>query len=462
MVEINKKMFDFHTPDHYAYRAKKGLSEQVIRDISKMKGEPDWMLEQRLKALRFFEKKLMPKWGPDLSGLEFKDLYYYLKPTEEKKTDAWDSVPQDIKKTFDRLGIPEAERKFLAGSSAQFESEVVYHHLKKHWEKKGIIFTDMDTGLAEHEDIVKKYFGTVVPYHDNKFAALNSAAWSGGAFVYIPEGVHADIPLQTYFRINAQKLGQFERTLIIAEEGSSVTYQEGCSAPIFSSASLHAAVVEIIAKKNSKVRYTTIQNWSDNVYNLVTKRSVAYENSVVEWLDGNMGSKATAKYPCIILRGEGARGEVFSVAFAGKGQTQDTGAKMIHEAPNTSSRITSKSISQNGGRCSYRGLVKVPKGAKNCKAFVQCDAYILDKLSRSDTYPSIKVDEDTATVGHEAKVGRIGKEKLFYLMSRGISEKDALAMVVLGFVDSFIKELPMEYAVELNRLIAMQLEKAVA
>lgn len=830
---MEKGKYDFHAPEHYVFRSKKGLSEEVIRNLSKEKGEPDWMLERRLKALKLFEKKPLPKWGPDLSGLQFDDLYYYLKPTE-KKADAWDAVPEEIKDTFDKLGIPEAEKKFLAGSSAQYESEVVYHHLKKQWEKKGIIFTDMDTGLQEHPDIVKEYFGTVVPADDNKFSALNTAAWSGGAFVYIPEGVHADVPLQTYFRINAEKLGQFERTMIIADEGSSVSYIEGCftkgtliltnpdhkpieeikvgdkvlthtgkyskvyhtqvrkysgnlykikvwgnvqntievteehpflcvkrtlrnernsswnriweeaknlkkmdyllvpinkkienkasveleitvrrkktkvkvplskeffklagyylaegsisnnaylnfsfgsherkyieetkmllkkvfsakpyevkhknnrgtcvkvssvvlarifahfgkkcnnksipswmifgdpnkqaelvhgmfngdgnyfnvkykyglkeifrinttssklasqvrdillrlnmvsfinicnrkkegrltmytiglsgenlvrfgnlvnipvksninkhkratlffidgdylylpirdikkrkvahhpvynfsvkgdesyvaggvavhncSAPIFSTASLHAAVVEIIAKKNAKVRYTTIQNWSGNVYNLVTKRSVAHENAVVEWLDGNMGSKVTQKYPTVILKGKGARAEIMSVAYAGKGQVQDTGAKAIHLAPDTSSKIISKSVCKDGGRASYRGLVQVGRDAVNSKSFVQCNAYLLDEKSRSDTYPTIRDEQNNAIVSHEAKVGSISREKLFYLMSRGISEKDALAMIVLGFMESFTKELPMEYAVELNRLIQLQMKGAI-
>lgn len=451
---------NFQTKEHYAYRSKKGLSEKVIRDISKMKGEPSWMLDKRLEALEIFGKKQLPEWGPDLSSLEFDDLYYYLKPTE-KKADAWESVPEDIKETFDKLGIPEAERKFLAGSSAQYESEVVYHHLKEHWEKMGIIFTDMDTGLKEHADIVEEHFGTVVTSADNKFSALNTAAWSGGAFVYVPKGVKADIPLQTYFRINAEKLGQFERTLIIADEGSSVSYVEGCSAPVFTTASLHAAVVEIIAKKNAKVRYTTIQNWSNNVYNLVTKRAIANENAFVEWIDGNMGSRVTQKYPTVLLKGKGAKAEVLSVAYAGKGQIQDTGAKMIHMAPNTQSRIVSKSVSQDGGQASYRGLVNVGPKAKNSKCFVECNAYLLDGKSRSDTYPTIKDEQSNAEVSHEAKVGSISKEKLFYLMSRGISEKDAMSMIVMGFMESFTRELPMEYAVELNRLIQLQLERSV-
>jgi Fe-S cluster assembly protein SufB len=460
LVEIDSSRYDFKTPEKYAYRSKKGLSEDVIREISKMKKEPEWMLKKRLEGLKHFKETPLPKWGPDLSKLNFDDLFYYVKPSgsvEEK----WDKVPDEIKDTFDKLGIPEAERKFLAGSTAQFESQAVYHHLKKQWEDKGIIFTDMDTALREHPEIVKKHFGTVVPIDDNKFAALNTASWSGGSFVYVPKGVHCEIPLQAYFRINTEKLGQFERTMIIVDEGASVSYIEGCSAPVYSTASLHAAVVEIIAKKNAKVRYTTIQNWSNNVYNLVTKRSVAHENAVVEWLDGNMGSAVTVKYPSVILKGEGARAEFMSVAYAGAGQVQDTGAKAIHLAPNTSSKITQKSVCQDGGRSSYRGLVHIAKGAQNVKSFVQCDAYLLDELSRSDTYPTIKSEEKKSTVAHEARVGKIGTDKLFYLMSRGIPEKDAMAMIVLGFMESFTRELPMEYAVELNRLIQLQLEGAV-
>ncbi|MCI0503343.1 Fe-S cluster assembly protein SufB [Candidatus Micrarchaeota archaeon] len=439
-----------------------GLSEKVVRGISELKNEPEWMTDIRLKAFSVFRKKAMPRFGPDLSAIDFGRIRYYASPIEEGgAADAWDKVPEKIKKTFDRIGIPEAERKFLGGATAQYDSEVVYHNLKKEWESQGVVFLDMDSGLREYPEIVKRHFGSIVPAGDNKFAALNTAVWSGGSFVYVPKGVKVRIPLQAYFRINTKNAGQFERTMIIAEEGASVHYVEGCSAPIYSAASLHAAVVEVTAHRESYIRYTTIQNWSDNVYNLVTKRAAAYENSVVEWLDGNIGSKVTMKYPCIMLKGEGARGEVISVAFAGKGQTQDAGAKMIHSAPGTTSRIVSKSISQDGGRTSYRGLVRVEKGAKGAKSFVQCDAYILDRKSRSDTYPLMKIDEKTATVGHEAKVGRISQEKLHYLMSRGIPEKDALAMVVLGFIDSFTKELPMEYAVELNRLVEMQLVKAV-
>ena len=460
-IGISHERYDFRDDIHYAHLAKKGLDAGIVAMISKIKKEPKWMLDIRLNALETFNRTPLPKWGPDLKGIDFDSIRYYASPTDEK-TDAWEKVPKDIKKTFDRIGVPEAERRFLGGASAQYDSEVVYHHLRKEWEKEGVIFLDMDSALKQHPDMVKKYFCTLVPAGDNKFAALNTAVWSGGSFVYIPKGVKVKIPLQAYFRINTKNVGQFERTMIIVEEGASVHYVEGCSAPIYSAASLHAAVVEVFAKKGSNVRYTTIQNWSNNVYNLVTKRAVADEDATVEWLDGNIGSKLNMKYPCIILRGRRARGQVISVAFAGPGQTQDSGAKMIHEAPETTSQIVSKSISQGGGRTSYRGLVRIAKDAENCRSFVQCDAYMLDRMSRSDTYPTIKVFNESATVGHEAKVGKIAKEKLFYLMSRGISEKDALAMIVLGFIGTFTKELPMEYAVELNRLIEMQLEHAVA
>ncbi|MBD3210730.1 Fe-S cluster assembly protein SufB [Candidatus Micrarchaeota archaeon] len=447
-------------PQTFPFRSGPGISEKVIRNLSREKNEPEWMLGKRLEGLSLFESMPLPSWGPDLSGLDLSNLHYYLKATD-KKADAWEDVPDDIRKTFDRLGIPEAERKFLAGSAAQYESEMVYHRLKKQWAKKGIIFTDMDTALQEHADIVKKYFGTVVPSGDNKFSALNTAAWSGGSFIYVPEGVQADVPLQTYFRINAEKLGQFERSLVIAEEGSAVNYIEGCSAPVFSKASLHAAVVEVIAKKNSKLRFTTIQNWSSNVYNLVTKRCVAGENAVVEWLDGNMGSRVTMKYPAVILRGKGARAELLGMTYAGRGQVQDVGAKAIHIAPGTHSKIVSKSVCQEGGRSSFRGLVHVDETAEDSGSFVQCNAYLLDDKSRTDTYPRIVDRQNRASVSHEAKVGSISREKLFYLMSRGISEKDALSMVVLGFMESFTKELPMEYAVELNRLIQLQMEGSV-
>ncbi len=459
-IDLSYRRYDFKDDIRYKHLTAKGLSEETVKTISEIKGEPEWMTQKRLQALKVFRSKEMPKWGADLASIDFDDIHYYASPTDAK-VDQWDMVPEDIKRTFDRIGIPEAERKFLGGASAQYDSEVVYHNLKKEWEEQGVVFLDMDSGLREYPEVVRKHFGSIVPMTDNKFAALNTAVWSGGSFVHVPAGVKVKIPLQAYFRINTKNAGQFERTLIIAEEGASVHYIEGCSAPIYSAGSLHSAVVEVIAQKRSYVRYTTIQNWSSNVYNLVTKRAVAHEDSVVEWLDGNIGSRITMKYPCIILKGKGARGEVLSVAFAGKGQTQDAGAKIIHQAPKTTSRIISKSISQGGGRASYRGLLKVQKGAKDCKAFVQCDAYLLDPLSRSDTYPAIQIDEDTTTIGHEAKVGKIADDKLFYLMSRGMSEKDALAMIVLGFIESFTRELPMEYAVELNRLIEVQLEGAV-
>jgi Fe-S cluster assembly protein SufB len=454
--------YGFRDRIRYSVTTGKGLDEKVVRKISAIKGEPDWMLEARLKAYRAYCAAPMPGWGPDLSGIDFGSIRYYASPIRKgEKTDAWDKVPAKIKETFDRIGIPEAERKFLGGATAQYDSEAVYHNLKKEWESMGVVFLDMDSALRECPEIVRRHFGSIVPASDNKFAALNTAAWSGGSFVFVPKGVKVKIPLQAYFRINTENAGQFERTMIIAEEGAAVHYVEGCSAPIYSASSLHAAVVEVLAQKNAYIRYTTIQNWSDNVYNLVTKRALARENAVVEWLDGNLGSKTTMKYPCIMLAGEGARGEVISVAFAGRGQAQDAGAKIIHTAPRTTSRIISKSISQDGGRSSFRGLIQVSKGAIAAKAFMACDAYILDAKSRSDTYPKIKISEKTATVAHEARAGRISQEKLLYLMSRGIPEKEALAMVVLGFMDSFTKELPMEYAVELNRLIEMQLGRAV-
>ncbi len=460
LEELQEYKYGFHDKHAYAYKTPKGLNEAIIREISAIKGEPEWMLEKRLLAYKIFKNKPMPAWGADLSSINFDEITYYARPKAENVS-AWEMVPDDIKKTFDKIGIPEAERKFLGGASAQYDSQVVYHNLKKEWEEKGVIFTDMDSGLREYPEIVKKYFGTVIPITDNKFAALNSAVWSGGSFVFVPKGVHVEIPLQAYFRINAEKVGQFERTLIICEPGSKAHYVEGCTAPIYSASSLHSAVVELVAMEGSHLRYTTIQNWSNNVYNLVTKRALAYKNAFVEWLDGNIGSQITMKYPSVILKEPGARGEVISVAYAGKGQCQDAGGKMLHLAPNTSSRIISKSISQAGGRTSYRGLVKVVKGAKNCKSFVQCDAYMLDEKSRSDTYPTVQVNEDTTTIGHEARVGKIGSDKLLYLMSRGISEQEALAMIVQGFLEPFTKELPMEYAVELNRLIQIQLEGAV-
>ncbi len=459
-IRLGLERYGFRDDISYKYLSRKGLDERIVRIISSLKNEPEWMLETRLKALKVFRARPFPRWGPDLGGIDFGQIRYYASPTD-KNADAWSEVPEKIKKTFDRLGIPEAERKFLGGATAQYDSDVVYHHLKHEWERQGVVFLDMDSGLREYPEVVKKHFGSVIPTGDNKFAALNTAVWSGGSFVMIPKGVKVAIPLQAYFRINTKNAGQFERTMIIAEEGSSVHYIEGCSAPIYTAAALHAAVVEIIAKRDSSVKYTTIQNWSTNVYNLVTKRAVAYENATVDWLDGNIGSRVNMKYPCVVLKGEGARGRVLSVAFAGKGQRQDAGAKMVHLAPRTTSQIISKGISQEGGRNSYRGAVTVAGGAGNCRSFVQCDAYLLDRRSRSDTYPTIKIDNDTATISHEARVGKIAEDKLFYLMSRGIPEKEALAMIVLGFIEQFTRELPMEYSVELNRLIQMQLEGAV-
>jgi len=452
--------YGFHDVGTYVFRPRKGLDHEIVDMISDMKGEPDWMREFRHRSLEIFLKKPMPTWGADLSEIDFDDLYYYIKPTEGQG-ETWEEVPEEIKRTFDRLGIPEAERKFLAGVGAQYESEVVYHSLKQEWEKLGVIFLDTDSALKECPELFKKYFGTVVPPADNKFAALNSAVWSGGSFIYVPEGVRVDIPLQAYFRINAQNMGQFERTLIIADKGSYVHYVEGCTAPIYASDSLHSAVVEIIVREGARVRYTTIQNWSTNVYNLVTKRAVAYEGATMEWIDGNLGSKVTMKYPAVFLLGKGAHGEVLSIAFAGKGQHQDAGAKMIHGAPYTSSRIISKSISRDGGRASYRGLVRISRGAHGSKSNVVCDALLLDAYSRSDTYPYIEVDEDDAEVGHEASVSKIGEEQLFYLMSRGLTEQEAAALIVAGFIEPMVKELPMEYAVELNRLIQLQMEGSI-
>jgi len=459
-LDFDYSKYAFKDPELYVYKAKKGLSREIVEEISRLKNEPSWMTEFRLKAYDIFVTKPMPTWGADLSEIDFNDIVYYIKPTD-KKGRSWDEVPEYIKRTFERLGIPEAERKFLAGVGAQYESEVVYHSIRKDLEAKGVIFTDMDTAVKEYPDIVRKYFGTVVPPNDNKFAALNSAVWSGGSFIYVPEGVEVDIPLQAYFRINAANVGQFERTLIIAEPYSKVHYIEGCTAPIYSTDSLHAAVVEIIAKKGAKVRYTTIQNWSTNVYNLVTKRAFAYENATVEWVDGNIGSKVTMKYPSIYLLGKGAKGEVISVAYAKKSQHQDTGAKIYHLAPYTTSRITSKSISKDGGRTTYRGLVYVAKGAKYVKSSVRCDALLLDDISRTDTYPYEEIQDDTAIATHEATVSKISEDQLFYLMSRGIPEIDALNMIVMGFLEPFTKELPMEYALELNRLIKLEMQGSV-
>ncbi|MDH5717674.1 MAG: Fe-S cluster assembly protein SufB [Spirochaetia bacterium] len=455
--------YGFHSPEEFVYKAEKGLNEEIVRSISRIKNEPEWMRDYRLKSYQTFLEKPMPKWGDQkmLSQIKFENIFYYLRPTDKQKKD-WSDVPEYIKDTFDKLGIPEAEQKFLGGVTAQYESEVVYHSMRDDLTKKGILFTDMDSGLREYPEVVKKYFGTIIPYTDNKFAALNSAVWSGGSFIYVPPDTQVIIPLQAYFRINAKNMGQFERTLIIADKGSSVHYIEGCTAPVYSSDSLHSAVVELIALENAKIRYTTIQNWSNNVFNLVTKRAAAYKNAKVEWVDGNIGSKLTMKYPAIYLMDEHAHGEVLSIAYAGKGQHQDAGAKMVHAAPNTTSKITSKSISKDGGQNTYRGLVKITKNSKNCKSNVRCDALMLDMNSRSDTYPHMEVEESEGVkVNHEATVSKVDEEMLFYLNSRGISEDDAVSMIINGFIEPFTKQLPMEYAVELNRLIQLEMEGAI-
>src|SRR5579885_1307850 len=452
--------YGFHDEEDYFFKARKGLNEDIVRQISEHKGEPEWMTKFRLRANRHFVNRPMPPWGGKLDDIDFDEIYYYLKPAE-KQGKTWEEVPEYIKNTFDKLGIPEAERKFLAGVSAQYESEVVYHSIREDLEKQGVIFLDMDSGLREHPDIVKEYFGTVIPPGDNKFAALNSAVWSGGSFIYVPPGVHVEIPLQAYFRINAENMGQFERTLIIADEGASVHYIEGCTAPIYSSDSLHSAVVELVAKKNAKIRYTTIQNWSRNVYNLVTKRAVAYDGATVEWIDGNLGSKLTMKYPGVWLMGPRAHAEILSVAFAGDGMHQDAGAKVVHAAPHTTSNIVSKSVSKGTGRTTYRGLVKVYPDAVGVRSNVRCDALLLNEESRSDTYPYMEIEEEQVSIGHEASVSKLGEEQLFYLMSRGLTEQQAALMIVNGFIEPFTKELPLEYSVELNRLIQLEMEGSV-
>jgi len=449
-----------HNDDQYAFKSAKGLNRAIVERISQEKNEPAWMTEFRLRALDIFEQKPLPSWGADLTGLDHSDIHYYVKPLEQQHT-SWSEVPDAIKTTFEKLGIPQAEQKFLAGVGAQYESEVIYKRLKKEWSDKGVIFTDMSTALRDNPELFKKYFATIIPPHDNKFAALNSAVWSGGSFVYVPAGVHINMPLQAYFRINTASMGQFERTLIIAEPGSFVHYVEGCSAPLYRKNSLHSAVVELIALPSAHIRYTTIQNWSNNVYNLVTKRGVAYKNSTIEWIDGNFGSKVTMKYPCVILKEEGAKAQIISIAVAGAGQHQDAGAKVIHIAPRTTSNIVSKSISKQGGRSTYRGLLKVTKQAAECSSRIQCDALILDNLSRTDTYPTIQVLGERATIGHEASVSKVSDEQLYYLTSRGLSKEAARAMIVNGFIDAFVKELPMEYAVEINRLIAHEMEGSI-
>lgn len=458
--DLGTYQYGFKDPETSVYKSSKGLNEEVVRKISEMKGEPEWMLNFRLKAFAHFKIRSMPNWGADISGLNFDDIFYYVRPSEATSK-SWDQVPDTIKNTFNKLGIPEAEQKFLAGVGAQYESEMVYHSILEHLSKQGVIFLSIEDGLKQHPDLFKEYFGTVIPIEDNKFAALNSAVWSGGSFVYVPKGVKVDLPLQAYFRLNAANIGQFERSLIIVDEGAQLHYVEGCTAPTYTTNSFHSGVIEIIVKKNARMRYTTIQNWSTNVYNLVTQRSVVAEGGTMEWVDCNLGSKVTMKYPSCYLMGPRAHGEILSVAFAGAGQNQDAGGKMIHFAPETTSKITSKSISKDGGRASYRGLLKVYKGAKGVKSNTVCDALILDPQSRSDTYPTIEIDEQDVTIGHEASVSKIGEEQLFYLMSRGLSQEEATTMVVSGFIEPLVKELPMEYAVEMNRLIQLQMSGSV-
>ena len=460
-INMDYSKYDFKdTTEMYVHLSKKGLSRDTVIEISKLKDEPQWMLDFRLRSYEIFMKKPMPTWGGDLSSIDFQNIYYYMRATEKVEKN-WDDVPEKVKNTFEKLGIPEAEKKFLAGVGAQYESEVVYHSLREDLAKQGVLFLDTDAALKEHPELFKKYFAKIIPPEDNKFAALNSAVWSGGSFIYIPKGVKVDMPLQAYFRINAENIGQFERTLIIVDEGAEVHYIEGCTAPVYSSESLHVAVVELIAHKDAKLRYTTIQNWSSDVYNLVTKRAYAYEGATVEWIDGNIGSKLTMKYPGIYLMGERAYGETLSIAFAGKGQHQDTGAKMVHLAPNTTSKVTSKSVSRMDGRSTYRGMLHVAKGATGVKSTVRCDALLLDDTSKTDTYPYMEINQEDATITHEATVGKIGDEQIFYLMSRGFNEEEALTLIVNGFMEPFTKELPMEYAVELNRLIKLEMDESV-
>lgn len=460
MPEIGEYKYGFRDKDVSIFRSKKGLTREIVEEISNMKKEPKWMLEFRLKALEQFYKMPMPQWGGDLKGLDFDDITYYVKPSERSEK-SWDEVPEEIKNTFDKLGIPEAEQKYLAGVSAQYESEVVYHNMKEDLEDLGIVFKDTDSALRENEDIFKEYFGTVIPASDNKFAALNTAVWSGGSFIYVPKGIKVDTPLQAYFRINSENMGQFERTLIIADEGSHVHYVEGCTAPVYSTNSLHSAVVEIIIKKDAYCRYTTIQNWAPNIYNLVTKRAVAYENATMEWIDGNIGSKLTMKYPAVIMKGEGAKGTILSIAIAGKGQHQDAGAKVLHLAPNCSSTIVSKSISKQGGKVTYRGIAHFGRKSEGSKAKIECDTLIMDNESTSDTIPYNEILNNNITLEHEATVSKVSEDQLFYLMSRGISEEEATEMIVMGFIEPFTKELPMEYAVEMNRLIKFEMEGSI-
>jgi len=460
-LDMDYSKYDFKdSTEMYVHLSKKGLSKETVIEISKMKKEPQWMLDFRLRSYEIFMQKPMPTWGGDLSVIDFQNIYYYAKASDKVEKN-WDDVPDNVKATFDKLGIPEAEKKFLAGVGAQYESEVVYHSLREDLAKQGVLFLDTDAALIEHPELFKKYFGKIIPPEDNKFAALNSAVWSGGSFIYVPPGVHIDMPLQAYFRINAENIGQFERTLIIVDEGAEVHYIEGCTAPVYSSESLHSAVVELVALKDAKLRYTTIQNWSADVYNLVTKRAYAHEGATVEWIDGNIGSKLTMKYPGVYLMGERAYGETLSIAFAGKGQHQDTGAKMVHLAPNTTSKVTSKSVSRLDGRSTYRGMLHVAKGATGVKSTVRCDALLLDDTSKTDTYPYMEINQEDATITHEATVGKIGDEQIFYLMSRGFNEEEALSLIVNGFMEPFTKELPMEYAVELNRLIKLEMDDSV-
>ena len=461
-LELDEYKYDFVTETEPVYRARKGLSEEVVREISAYKEEPEWMLDHRLKALKVYESKPMPTWGGNLSDLDavLDEIYFYVRP-QDRMEHSWDDVPEEIKDTFEKLGIPEAERKVLAGVGAQYESEMVYHSLREEWEKQGVIFDSIEDGLKNHPDLFREYFGTIIPTQDNKFAAMNAAVWSGGSFVYIPPGVHLDTPLQAYFRVNQERMGQFERTLIICDEGASAHYIEGCTAPVYSTESFHSGVIEIVVKKNARFRYTTIQNWSNNMYNLVTQRAIVHEGANMEWLDGNLGSKLTMKYPSCYLVGEGAHGEILSIAYAGDGQHQDTGGKVVHVAPYTTSSIISKSISKGNGRSTYRGLCKVHKGAHHARSNVECDALLINDTSRTDTYPYIEIEENDANVGHEASVSKIGEEQLFYLTSRGISEEEAMAMIVRGFIEPIAKELPLEYAVELNRLIELEMEGSV-
>lgn len=460
LAQMSDYQYGFSDPDVSVFKSKKGLDRDVVRMISAKKGEPQWMLDFRLRAYEHYIQRPMPGWGADISELDLENIYYYVRPAESMGR-SWEDVPDSIKDTFEKLGIPEAERKFLAGVGAQYESEMVYHSIQEHLEKQGVIFLSIEDGLRQYPDLFREYFGTAIPIEDNKFAALNSAVWSGGSFVYVPKGVKVDLPLQAYFRLNVANIGQFERSLIIADEGAQLHYVEGCTAPSYTTDSFHSGVIEIIVKKGARVRYSTIQNWSTNVYNLVTQRALVYAGGTMEWVDCNLGSKVTMKYPSCYLLEPGAHGEILSMAFAGPGQTQDAGGKMIHFAPNTSSKITSKSISRGGGRSSYRGLLKVHKGAYNSRSNVVCDALILDPASRSDTYPSIEIDEEDVTIGHEATVSKVGEEQLFYLMSRGLNEEEATTMVVSGFIEPLVKELPMEYAVEMNRLIQLQMAGSV-